>query len=123
MIIGQVNPRNEAIIPVHVGAAGGQKLTLDARIDTSFSDYLSLPLATITALQLPYVETRTYSLGNNTRVDFDLYSATILWDGQERTILVLASEAHPLVGMALLKGFRLYIDAVDGGEVRIEARP
>lgn len=123
MIIGQVNHRNEAILPVQVGASSGPKQTFDAVIDTGFSGYLSLPLDVITALPLPFIETQTFSLGNNAIVDFDLYGATLLWDGQEREILVLASEAHPLVGMSLLKGFRVCIDAVDGGEVRIEARP
>ncbi len=123
MITGHVNHRNEAVIPAQVGASGVRMIALDAVLDTGFSGYISLPLATITTLQLPFVETRTYSLGNNMRVDFDLHRATVLWDSQQRDILVLASEAHPLVGMSLLKGFRVSLDVIDGGEVRITARP
>ena len=123
MIVGHVNQRIEAIIPITIRNALLRDVTLDAIIDTGFSGYLSLPLATITALQAPLIETRPFSLGNNVRVDFDLYGATIVWDGQERDILVLASEAHPLVGMSLLNGFRITIDAIDGGQVYIEARP
>lgn len=41
----------------------------------------------------------------------------------EAVVKVLASDAHPLVGMLLLKGFLLAVDVVDGGEVRITARP
>lgn len=123
MIIGQVNSNTEAVIPVTIRNAGGQAQKMNAIIDTGFSGYLSLPLATIVFLQLTFAESRVYSLGNNEQVNFDLYEAVLEWDGSERTILVLASEAHPLVGMSLLKGFRLVIDAIDGGEVRIEPCP
>ncbi|HLK57892.1 MAG TPA: hypothetical protein VKU00_15095 [Chthonomonadaceae bacterium] len=122
MILGQVNPRLEAIIPVIIRDVAGQPITRDAVIDTGFSGYLTLPQITITELQLPFLSSRVFSLGNNAQANFDIYMATLLWDGQERDIHVLASEAAPLVGMLLLKGFRLTIDAVDGGEVRIEPR-
>jgi clan AA aspartic protease len=122
VIIGQVNLRIEAIISVFVHDIEGQTITETAVIDTGFSGYLTLPLVTIDALQLPLIETRPYSLGNNQSVDFDLYGAILVWDEQERDVLVLASEAHPLIGMSMLKGFRVTIDAVDGGEVRIERR-
>ncbi len=123
MILGQVNPRIQVVIPIMIRDATGNLLTLDGIIDTGFSGYLTLPLATITALQLPFLNSRVFSLGNNAQVNFDIYKATLLWDGQDRNIQVLASEAHPLVGMALLKGYRITIDAVDGGTVRIEPRP
>lgn len=123
MIIGQVNPRTEAVIPVTIQNNTGRTQTLDAIIDTGFSGYISLPLVTITALQLTYAQSRIFSLGNNARVNFDLYEAVLEWEGQERDVLVLASEAHPLIGMSLLKGYRITIDAIDGGEVRIEPRP
>jgi clan AA aspartic protease len=123
LILGQVNPRLEAVIPVLVRDAAGRPLTQDAVIDTGFSGYLTLPLAAITTLQLPFLSARVYSLGNNATANFDIYKATLFWDGQDRDIQVLASEAHPLVGMSLLKGFRITIDAVDGGDVHIEPHP
>lgn len=98
-------------------------MTQSAVIDTGFSGYLTLPQTTINTLQLPFLSSRVYSPGNNAQANFDIYKATILWYGQERDIHVLASEAHPLVGMSLLKGFRITIDVVDGGEVRITPYP
>jgi len=123
VILGQVNPRTEAVIPVLVQDATGHFQAQNAVIDTGFSGYLTLPSSTITGLQLPFLSSRVYSLGNNAQANFDIYKATLLWDGQDRDIEVLASEAHPLVGMSLLKGLRITIDAVDGGEVRIELLP
>ena len=123
MILGQVNPSTEAVIPVTTRDAVGQALTLDAVIDTGFTGYMTLPTAAIVALQLPFLGSQVFSLGNNAQASFDLYKATVSWDGHDRDVKILASEAHPLVGMSLLRGFRILIDAVDGGEVRIEPLP
>jgi len=123
VITGQVNSRTEAVIPITIYDATGQTVVIDTVIDTGFSGYLTLPPATITALQLSYSSSCTFALGDNSQVNLDLYEATTIWDGTDKDILVLASEAHPLVGMSLLKGYHIFIDAIDGGEVRIEARP
>ncbi len=122
MILGQVNSRIEAIIPVMINNNEQNSVIIDAIIDTGFSGFLSLPSTAISTLKLPFFGSRIYSLGNNQQANFDIYLATIIWDGQERVIQLLSSEAHPLVGMLLLKGFRLTIDALDGGEVRIESK-
>lgn len=45
------------------------------------------------------------------------------WDGQIRTIETNESEADPLVGMGLLEGYELKIQAVAGGLVTITALP
>lgn len=43
--------------------------------------------------------------------------------GQERDIEALVTEGGVLVGMLLLQGYHLFMDVVDGGEVRIQPRP
>jgi hypothetical protein len=45
----------------------------------------------------------------------------VIWDGQNQIIDVAASDAVPLVGMGLLYGFKLQIEAIEGGTVTIEA--
>ena len=122
MISGQINSNIEAVISVPIQDKDGQIRTYQAVIDTGFSGYLTLPLSVVSILQLPIIETRAFSLGDNQRVDFDLYSVTVVWDGEVREILALASEAFPLVGMSLLKGFHLSMDVVDGGEVSLASR-
>ena len=122
MISGQINSNIEAVISVPIRDNDGQICTCQAVIDTGFSGYLTLPLSLVSTLQLPIIETRAFTLGDNQRVDFDLYSATIVWDGDVREILALASEAFPLVGMSLLKVFHLSMDIIDGGEVSLVSR-
>jgi predicted aspartyl protease len=91
-------------------------------MDTGFSGYLTLPRHVIDTLGLGFLTSRVYKLGDNSEVNFDVYLCVALLDGDERNCMVLASEAFPLVGMALLKGYRLTVDVIDGGEVRIERR-
>ena len=51
---------------------------------------------------------------------FDLYASNVIWDRQYREVDVAESETEPLIGMALLYGYRLQIDTIEGGLVKIE---
>ena len=121
MIFGTVNNNCEAIIKVAVGRIGSPKVTVDAVIDTGFTSFLSLPLSMITDLGLPWHYRDVGTLGDGSEVVFEIYKATVIWDGQNQIVDVAASEADPLVGMGLLYGFKLQIEAVEGGLVTIEA--
>ncbi len=121
MMQGFVNQSCEAIIRVAVGSANSPKQMVEALIDTGFTGFLSLPLSTITALGLPWYFRDVGTLGDGSEVIFEMYKATVIWDGQTQVIDVAASEAEPLVGMSLLYGFKVQIEAVEGGTVTIEA--
>jgi clan AA aspartic protease len=120
MIQGVVNARREAVLPLVVGNGDGARKLIDAVIDTGFNGFLSLPSAVIVSINLPWSASDIVTLGDGSEALFDLYAATVIWDGQYREVDVAESETEPLVGMALLYGYRLQIDAVEGGIVRIE---
>jgi hypothetical protein len=40
-----------------------------------------------------------------------MYRAIVIWDGQFKVVDVAASESEPLLGMSLLYGFKLQVDA------------
>ena len=46
---------------------------------------------------------------------------TLLWDGEERDVEVLALEGAPLIGMTLLEDSDVRFQGRDGGVVSIEA--
>ena len=121
MMFGVVNSNCEAIIKVAVGRIGSPKITVDAVIDTGFISFLSLPLSIITYLGLPWHYRDVGTLGDGSEVVFEIYKAAVIWDGQNQIVDVVASNADPLVGMSLLYGFKLQIEAVEGGTVTIEA--
>ena len=121
MIQGVVNAACEATLPLVVGNVNGQRQLINAVIDTGFNGFLTLPSTVITALDLPWIASDIVTLGNGSETLFDLHGATVIWDGRYREIDVAESETEPLIGMALLYGYKLQIEAIEGGIVRIEA--
>jgi clan AA aspartic protease len=121
MMHGIVNLRREATLALVVGNANRQQQVVDTVIDTGFTGFLSLPSATINALDLPWSASDIVTLGDGSETLFDLYIATVIWDGEYREIYIAESETEPLLGMAMLYGYRLQVDNIEGGIVRIEA--
>jgi clan AA aspartic protease len=120
MIYGVVNLRREATLPLVVGNAEKQHQVVDTVIDTGFNGFLSLPSTVIATLNLPWSASDIVTLGDGSQTLFDIYTAMVIWDGQYREIDIAASETEPLLGMAMLYGYRLQVDNVEGGIVKIE---
>jgi len=121
MIYGVVNLRREATLPLVVGNLTGQREVIDTLIDTGFNGFLSLPSEVIVRLGYPWTISNVATLGDGSETVFDFYTGTVIWDGQYRTIDIAESETEPLLGIAMLYGYRLQIDTVEGGIVKIEA--
>jgi clan AA aspartic protease len=121
MIYGIVNVRREATLPLVIGNSSGQREVIDTVIDTGFDGFLSLPSKIIDRLALPWTISNPATLGDGSEIVFDFYTGTVIWDGQYRTIDIAESETEPLLGTAMLYGYRLQIDHIEGGTVKIEA--
>ena len=122
MIQGAVNAALEAVLPLTAQGADGRAQEVEAVIDTGFSGFLTLPSALVTALGLEFDGVGWGVLADGTEASFDMYDATLLWDGQPRSVYVYAAEMTPLVGMRLLEGHDLHVEVESGGRVVIEAR-
>src|SRR5438270_384079 len=112
MITGTVNAFVEALIRFLVHGPQGQEQEIEAIIDTGFTGSLSLPLAVIVALGLPFRRRSRAILADGRSIRFDVYEAQVLWDGRWRRVPVSAAEAVPLVGMGLLHGYELTLQIV-----------
>jgi clan AA aspartic protease len=123
MIFGAVNAALEAKITLFVCDAAGQPHPIEGAIDTSFSGFLTLPPARVAALGLTWLCHVQGQLADGSLQVFDVYTATLLWDGQPRTTDVQATDSEPLVGTGLLQGAELRIEVKVGGAVTISALP
>ena len=123
MISGFMNTSLEAIIRLVVYGMDGQEREVEAIIDTGFTGFLTLPSTLIASLDLTWRGREQGVLGDGNIQVFDVYAATVIWDGQLRIVEVNAADTNPLVGMGLIYGHELRIRAVEGGAVTIEALP
>ena len=123
MIQGYVNANREAVVRFPVRGPSGQEQEIEAVIDTGFNGFLTLPPAMVAALGLPLIGRGRAILANGSEELFSVYEATVVWDGQERVVEADAADTDALVGMSMLYGYRLKVDAIDGGAVTIEALP
>jgi clan AA aspartic protease len=121
MMQGIVDRNCEAIIRLLVGNADSQRQTIDAVIDTGFTGFLTLPFSVLTDLNLRAYRREEGILGDGSTCIFDVYRSFILWDGELRRIDINESDTEPLVGMSLLYGYRMQLDAIEGGIVTIQA--
>jgi clan AA aspartic protease len=122
MMRGYVNQNYEAMLSLVV--RNGDKLkSITAVIDTGFTGFLSLPIATIRELELSWSYRDRATLGDGSEVLFDIYDGMVIWGGQYREIEINAAETEPLIGMSLLRGYRLQVDTVQGGLVTISELP
>jgi clan AA aspartic protease len=121
MMTGIVNASGEAVLRVVVGDLATQRIVVDALIDTGYTGNLTLPPSTIAALNLPWRGSEEGVLGDGSTQMFDVYSATIIWDGEFRTIKVNESDTDPLLGVGLLYGYEVCIQTISGGTVTVKA--
>jgi clan AA aspartic protease len=120
MMQGRVNQRCEATLAFAVKNNEIIQM-IDAVIDTGFSGFLTLQSDTISTLGLNWEGRDIATLGDGTFCTFEVYIGLVIWDGQYREVYINESETVPLIGMQLLRGYDLRIQAIEGGLVTIEA--
>lgn len=118
---GVVNAHGEAMLRIVVGDLGTQRIVIDALIDTGFTGYLTLPPSTIAALNLPWLGSEEGILGDGSTQTFDVYSATIIWDGEFKKIKFNESDMDSLLGVGLLYGYEVCIRTIKNGIVTVKA--
>ena len=122
MITGRVNADEEAVIVLVVRGPDQQEVEIECVIDTGYNGTLALSPEVIQVLVLPPRGSRLVMLADGNEVILSVFQAVIAWDGQEREVQVLEAEGGSVLGMALLRGYRLTVDVEDGGLVTIEKR-
>jgi clan AA aspartic protease len=121
MIIGSVNTNREAVIQIAVLSDSQQIKAVRAVIDTGYTGDLMVSRAIVDELGLFLQAIQDATLGDGSLTTFEMYAGSVIWDGQVRRVEVNASETECLVGMGLLEEYKLEIEGIPGGKVRITA--
>ena len=120
MILGVVTSDAQAVIRLSVHGPRDREGQIEGVIDTGFDGSLTLPPGMIAALGLVWRRRGRALLANGTDSIFDIYEATVDWDGQQLRVAVDEADTVPLVGMGLMNGYELRIQVVDGGSASLE---
>ena len=99
-------------VPIRVGdLEGRQSVQVEALVDTGASDTV-LPQDLLLGLGIKPVDRFTYSLADETIVEYDVGEARIRLDGRERTTQVVFGPegVTPLLGATTLQLFHLGVD-------------
>ncbi len=110
---------HHALLKVHFRLVGQPDVVIEYVIDTGFIGFLTLPIADVQILNLPFLREMPAKLADGSAIDIDVHAAVILWDGVERSVEVLAMGDRPLLGAQLLDGHELNVQFADGGTVSI----
>src|SRR5262245_49300383 len=105
MIIGKVNALLEPKVELRLAGPSGEILVVEALIDTGFNGALTLPRNQIEKIESSWRSTETEVLGDGVEEEFELFEATVLWDGNARRVSVHSTEITPLIGTSLLEGY------------------
>lgn len=119
MILGKVNAGREAVVQIVVLNESKQTKVVNAVIDTGYTGDLILPKGIIEALQLSLRGVQEATLGDDSVAIFEIYTGSVIWDGEIRKVEINASEVSVLVGMGLIENFKLEIEGKPDGQVRL----
>ncbi|MEX1229163.1 MAG: clan AA aspartic protease [Planctomycetaceae bacterium] len=117
-VSGIVNGELEARCALLIRGTDGSENEVNTVIDTGFNGFLTLPQSAVADLELRFIGEGRVILANGQEEVVNLYAVDVFWNGDWKAIEAECTESDPLLGMALLEGFRLSIDVVrDGGVV------
>lgn len=95
-------------------------LSVEFIVDTGFNGDLALPEIVIRQLDTAILESRLIQLAGAFQQRSCYYELVLDWEGELRSIEVLALNGNPLIGNDLWKDQALQAENTDGGEVLFE---
>ncbi|WP_407889969.1 aspartyl protease [Scytonema sp. NUACC26] len=112
MIEGKFSRKGELFFEIDFVAADGLIITVDALLDTGFTDWLAINTQDAVSLGWQLVDSQETRLTAQGEAQFNIYAGTVSLDGQEFNIPVIGGEeiAEVLLGLPWLFTRRLVVD-------------
>ena len=123
--VSAVNDFLEAVVVLSVQDDDGATEGVDFIIDTGYTGEMTLPQEIIDRLNLRTAEydgfqtAPTVILADGAILPVEVYVTGVWWHDRLRIVEVDSIGSNPLIGMTLLQGSNLSIDAIPGGLVTI----
>ena len=112
MIKGRVSRRLRVRLPIELLLNDTSFRSVEVDLDTGFTGDLTLPAEVIRQCGLAPEGERPVVLANGDEVYLRVWQGTTLWHGSPRRVRILQAEGEPLLGMNLLRGSRVTLDAL-----------
>lgn len=119
MISGIVTDRH-ATVALTFLLPNGSIISIEFVIDTGFTGELCLPVEAVSLMGLTFRHDIPANLADNSEVLLPIHEAIVLWDSEEREVLIIATGRRPLLGTSLLDEQELVIQFIEGGLVTID---
>jgi clan AA aspartic protease len=115
MIQGYFGDNGTLYFEIDLIAADASVITVNALLDTGFTDWLAMDTQDVDSLGWLLVDRREMRTARGD-VTLNIYQGTVSFDGQELTIPVLAGEeiSEILIGLPWLETRRLVVDRKAG---------
>lgn len=111
MIQDYFGERGELFFKIDLIAADGSIVTVDALLDTGFTDWLAMNIQDIESLGWSFIEQDRRQTARG-EAEFNLYQGAVVFDSQEVIIAVVGGEeiTDLLIGLPWLETRRLVVD-------------
>lgn len=111
MIQGYFGEKGELFFEIDLIAADSSVLTVNALLDTGFTDWLAMDIQDAESLGWTFIRQREMRTARGDAL-FNLYVGTVFFDNQELIVPVLGGEQVPeiLIGLPWLESRRLVVD-------------
>jgi predicted aspartyl protease len=111
MIQGYFGERGELFFEIDLIAADGSIVTVDALLDTGFTDWLAMNIQDIESLGWSFIREQRKNTAQG-EAEFNLYQGAVVFDSQEVIIAVVGGEeiTDVLIGLPWLETRRLVVD-------------
>ena len=119
-MIGFVTPEFKASVHIYLLDRQQGEMEVEVFVDTGFNGELSLAPATVARTGFELLDEVTVQLADGSNVSVPTFAGTILWDSEPQSVIIMATNGDPVLGMRLLEGSELRIEVKSGGAVTIE---
>jgi len=108
------------LVDLNLRGPTGREAELEFVLDTGFTGVLTLMPSACKALELRYIRPQPASLAEGSSIILEVYQASLVWNGEEHDVEILAMYGEPLIGMTLLEDSDVRFQGNEGGLVSIE---